>query len=410
MAALSAGHVLADLTQSAVPALLPFLIASRGYSIAAASALVLAATIASSVIQPLFGLTADRRSMPWLLPVGLLVGGAGIAVAGVMPSYALTFAAIVVSGVGVAAFHPEGARYATYVSGERRASGMSVFVVGGNVGLALGPLATTPLVVAFGLPGTLFLLIPYAAMAAVLFAALPRLRARERAGAVTVMTATGGDGADAAAGGEPPRPVNQWGPFGRLAVYIAARTFVFFGLVTFVPLWFVDELGTSKGVAGVVLSLMLFGGAVGTLAGGPLADRFGRRAVMIVSMAMLPPLVLAVLVVGAVPAAVLLFAAGAAGICTFSVTVVLGQEYLPTRMGLASGVTLGLSIGLGGVGAALLGLIADGAGLDMTMLVVGLLPLTALLVALTLPEGRRAPLLGGGRWGRRRPGEPRQLA
>ena len=106
---------------------------------------MLAATISSSVIQPLFGHLSDRRSLPWLMPLGPVLGGLGVALAGIAPSYALTFAAIVLSGIGVAAFHPEGSRFANYVSGARRSSGMSLFSVGGNIGFALGPVLMTPL-------------------------------------------------------------------------------------------------------------------------------------------------------------------------------------------------------------------------------------------------------------------------
>src|SRR5690348_2918944 len=122
MATLSAGHLFTDISQGSVPALLPFLIAQDHLSYAAASALVLAATISSSVIQPLFGHVSDRRSMPWLMPLGPALGGLGIALAGIAPSYEVLFACIVLSGIGVAAFHPEGSRFANYVSGSRRAS------------------------------------------------------------------------------------------------------------------------------------------------------------------------------------------------------------------------------------------------------------------------------------------------
>src|SRR5437764_12682314 len=168
MAVLSAGHLFTDVSQGALPALLPFLIVRDHLNYATASALILAATISSSVIQPLFGHVSDRRSLPWLMPLGPALGGLGVALVGIAPSYALTFAAVVVSGLGVAAFHPEGSRFANYVSGARRASGMSLFSVGGNVGFALGPVIVTPLLLVFGLHGTVFLLIPTLLMAAIL--------------------------------------------------------------------------------------------------------------------------------------------------------------------------------------------------------------------------------------------------
>src|SRR2546421_12515221 len=175
MAVVSAGHMFTDVSQGAVPALLPFLKSHMHLSYAAVSALVLAATMSSSVIQPLFGRYSDRRSLPQLMPLGVLFGGLGISVVGLAQSYALVFVAIVVSGIGVAAFHPEGSRFANYLSGSRRASGMSLFSVGGDRGFALGPVMVTPLVLAFGLHGTLFMAIPGTLMALVLVHELPRL-------------------------------------------------------------------------------------------------------------------------------------------------------------------------------------------------------------------------------------------
>jgi FSR family fosmidomycin resistance protein-like MFS transporter len=372
MAVLSACHMFTDIAQGSIPALLPFLIARDNISIAAASALVLAATISSSVIQPAFGYVSDRLSLPWLMPLGPALGGLGIACVGFAPNYALTFAAVLLSGLGVAAFHPEGSRFANYVSGERRASGMSLFSVGGNVGFALGPVVVTPLVIAFGLHGTAFLLIPTWLMAAVMVHELPRLK-RFRKDLVDGRVQTG-------------EHHEAWGPFAILAGVIAVRSFVYFGMVTFIPLYYENVLHTSKALGSVALSAMLFGGAVGTLTGGPLADRFGRRAVLVGSMLVIPPLVVGFLLSGPILAVGFAALAGAATIATFAVTIVMGQEYLPGRLGVSAGVTIGLSIGLGGVGAPLLGLLADAQGLTAVFETVAVLPFLALALTLALPR------------------------
>jgi FSR family fosmidomycin resistance protein-like MFS transporter len=372
MAALSAGHLFTDISQGSVPALLPFLIARDHLDYASASALVLAATISSSVIQPLFGHLSDRRSLPWLIPLGPALGGLGIALVGIAPSYGVIFGLIVLSGVGVASFHPEGSRFANYVSGARRASGMSLFSVGGNVGFALGPVVVTPLVLAFGLSGTLFVLIPTWGAAAVILWELPRLRgfrADVRGGRV-----------------QPSDAPEDWGPFSVLAGVIALRSFVYFGLVTFVPLYYVHVLHSGKALGNSALTAMLLGGAVGTLTGGPLADRFGRRTVLMGSMLALPPLIGAFLISGQGVALVVVTLIGAATIATFAVTIVMGQEYLPGRLGVSSGVTIGLSIGLGGVGAPLLGLLADAHGLRAVFVTLAVLPVLALILTLALPR------------------------
>jgi FSR family fosmidomycin resistance protein-like MFS transporter len=253
---------------------------------------------------------------------------------------------------------------------------MSLFSVGGNVGFALGPVIVTPLLLAFGLPGTLFVLIPTWLMGAVLIAELPRLR---------------GFRADVAQGRvHLSEEAEEWGPFAVLAGVIALRSFVYFGLVTFIPLYYVKVLHTGKTLGATALTAMLIGGAVGTLIGGPLADRFGRRAVLLGSMVALPPLIVGFLLSG--PALALVFAAvtGAVTIATFAVTIVMGQEYLPGRIGVSSGVTIGLSIGLGGVGAPLLGLIGDADGLRAVFETVAALPLLAILLTFALPRGAAA--------------------
>src|SRR5258708_3722558 len=150
---LSAGHFSVDPSRGAVPAMLPFFSRERHRSYAAAAGLVLPQTVSSSVLQALFGQLTDRRPAPWLLPAGVAVAGLGLGAAALAPTYGLIWLAIAVSGVGIAAFHPEGARYANYASGARRATGMSIFSVGGNGGFAAGPVLATPLLLLLGLRG-----------------------------------------------------------------------------------------------------------------------------------------------------------------------------------------------------------------------------------------------------------------
>ena len=373
MAALSAGHLFTDVNQGAVAALVPFLVAERGLSLAAAGSLVLAATLSSSIVQPLFGHFSDNKPLPILMPLGVVLGGVGIALAGVAPTYGLILASILLSGLGVAAFHPESARFANYVSGSRRARGMSFFSVGGNAGFALGPVLTTPLVLYFGLPGTLFLALPAALMGLVLLYELPRLLSFHP----EQSEANAKSGADAP---------DRWWPFARMVAVVTVRSFVYFGLVTFVGAYYVRVLGTSPALANAALSVMLFAGAVGTLAMGPLADRVGRRTVVAGSMLVLAPLIYAFTLAGPLPGMALLALVGAATIGTFGVTVVMGQEYLPGRIGVAAGITMGLSIGLGCLGAPILGALADAHGLPTMMLAVAALPLLGLALTLSLPK------------------------
>ena len=373
LAVLATGHLWADFLQGAVPALLPFLIAERGYSYAAAGALVLASSVGSSLIQPVFGVASDRLALPWLMPLGLALGGVGLAAVGFTESYPATVAAVAVSGLGVAAFHPEGARYANYVSRAQRGRGMSMFSLGGNAGFALGPLLVTPAVLAFGLHGTLLALIPLWLGAGLLLAELPRLRSFAPVGG----RASGGGNGHAAR--------DAWGPFARLASVVGLRSVVFFGLQAFIPVYFVHRLGTSEAAGNAALSVMLVAGAGGTYVGGRLVDRIGRRVILVGSMAALVPLLVALQLVGRWPATLLLVGIGFVVIANFSITVVMGQEYLPNRLGLASGITLGAAIGFGGLAAAGLGALADATSLETTMWTIALVPLPALLLAISLP-------------------------
>jgi MFS transporter, FSR family, fosmidomycin resistance protein len=376
MAALSAGHFATDFANGALPALLPFLIERFDLSYTLAAALMLASAASSSLIQPLFGAWSDRRGALWLLPSGVAVAGIGIAVAAASPSYWLVFLLVVVSGLGVAAYHPEGSKFAAYASGRRRASGMSLFSIGGNVGYALGPTATTPLVLAFGLTGGLLLAVPVLAVAVGLLLAVPYLAsfAPERGGVAV------SDGED--------RP----GALALLLGVIAFRSVAWFGLVTFVPLWEVS-LGHSKAHGSHLLSLMLLAGGLGTLAAGPLADRLGRRPVLVVSMLAVSPLTLVYVLAGGVIGAVALAVVGICVIGTFGVTMVMSQEYLPRRIGMASGLSIGLSIGLGGIAAVGLGALADSVDLRTAMYAAAVAALPGFVLAVLLPSSRsRRPL------------------
>src|ERR1700750_2167839 len=230
MAVLSLGHLCVDLCQGVLPALLPFLIAAHHWSYGQGWALVLAARVSSSITQPLFGHLSDGRSLPWLMPGGVALAAIGISLAGVSGDYWLTFGVVVASGLGVAAFHPEASRFANYVAGARRATAMSFFSVGGNAGLALGPATVTPLALAFGLSGTPLVAVLPLAVAVVIAFELTRLQRLRPAGA-----------APRGHAGDADTPRAQWRPFIRLTLAIAARSVVFFGLTTLVPLYFVAE-------------------------------------------------------------------------------------------------------------------------------------------------------------------------
>jgi FSR family fosmidomycin resistance protein-like MFS transporter len=375
LATLACGHAAADLCQGSIPALIPFLISQRGYSFSAAGTLLLVVTVGSSIIQPLFGALSDRLQLWWLIPVGVALSAVGIAGAGLSHTFWLTCLVVGLGGLGVAAFHPEGARYANYASGTRRGTGMSLFSVGGNTGFALAPILITPAVLTIGLEGTLVVAILPALSAAVLLAEMPHLRERSAAAAQQV------------AAGRDDRSDDDLGAFVRLTGVIGFRSGVYFGLQSFAAVWLIREYGATEGEGNAALAAMLVAGALGTLVGGRLVDRIGRRAVLVGSIIAQIPLLLGFMVAPSeLVAGVFLTLIGFVTVMSFSVGVVMGQEYLPSRLGIASGVTLGLAIGLGGIAAALFGVLADHSSLETVMWVIAALPVAGLAIASTLPR------------------------
>jgi FSR family fosmidomycin resistance protein-like MFS transporter len=371
MSALSAGHLGTDFASGSLPALLPFFTDRFSLSYTLAAVVMLASTASSSLVQPLFGLWSDRRGAIWLLPLGVALAGVGIALASAAPSYWMVLVCVVFSGLGIAAYHPEGSKFAAYVSGSNRASGMSAFSIGGNIGFALGPIVATPIVVGLGLEGGLLLALPGVAIAALLVALTPFLRSfvPERS------SERHAEGAD------------QYGALALLLGVIGFRSLAWFGLLTFVPLWEVSQ-GHSKAYGNHLLSLMLVVGCLGTIAVGPIADRIGRRPVLVASLVAATPLIFVFVTVDGVVGATALALTGVSVIGTFGLTMVMAQEYLPRHIGMASGLSVGLSIGLGGLAAVGLGALADAIDLQAALYVCAAAPLAGLALTLLLPSSR----------------------
>lgn len=375
LALLALGHLVVDISQGALPAILPFLREAFQLSYAAAGAIMLFSNLTSSVIQPLFGYLADRSSRRWLLPISVFISGLGIALTGVAPSYAAVLVLVVITGLGIAAYHPEGYRTASRVAGDRKATGLSFFSIGGNAGMALGPPIVTALVAGLGLRGSLWMMLPGMAAGALLTAALPALSAERPEREAR------GESVDGRAA--------MVGAMALLIVVVTLRSWTQLGLTTFVPFFYIDILGADPRVVGPLLFVFLGAGAVGTLVGGPLADRWGARRFMVVVFFLATPLAVLFLFARGVWAFVLLGAVGFVLVSSFSVSVVLAQAYLPRHLGMASGLIVGFAIGTGGIGVALLGWVADHWGLPVTLAITVLLPLLGFVAVLFLPEPRR---------------------
>jgi MFS transporter, FSR family, fosmidomycin resistance protein len=381
VALIATGHGCADICQGAVPALLPFLIAQRGLSLPAATGLLSAATIGSSIVQPLFGLWADRLYRPVLVPGGVALASVSLGVVGLCHSYLALVVALVFSGLGVAAFHPEGARMVNQISRpETRGRAMSYFSVGGNVGFAVGPLLVTVIVGLLGLSASPLLAVPGLMVALLLVRSArpaPQAASRVRTQAT-------------------PLARERRAAFARLSTAAVARTVIFFAMQALVPLYLIRHFGLSTSLGDGALTVLLAAGAFGTLIGGRCADRFGRKLVLVYAMA---PAVVVLIALPHLGVVAFIFALVVIGLLLdgpFSTTVVLGQEYLPDRVGLASGITLGLSIGLGGLGATGLGAIASASSIREAFEVLPFVAVLALLLALSLPEPTAQPALADG--------------
>ncbi|WP_433258516.1 MFS transporter [Streptosporangium sp. CA-135522] len=366
---LAVGHACVDIYQGAVAALIPFFVAERDYTYAVASGIVLAASLLSSVAQPVFGALTDRWAMPWLLPVSTLLGGVGIALSGLSGSYGLTLFFVAVSGIGVAAYHPESARVARLAS-EGSHSAMSWFSLGGNIGFALAPLMVSAAIGHGSLRWTPVLVLPALAGAALCVPVL-RMLARPQTGTTKTQI---------------PRDADDVASFVKLSLAVVFRSIVFTGLSTFISLYAQQRMQGSTTAGTVALFLLFLGGAVGSVLGGALANRYDRVRVSRWSYLLSIAAVTGVIYTPG-PAMFLFVALTSAGLYVpFSLQVTLGQDYLPSRVGTASGVTLGLTVSIGGLISPLLGHLADSTALKTALTPLIAMPALSWLLFRALPE------------------------
>ena len=398
----SLGHLSCDVNGGALPAVLPFLRTHYGLTYQATGGLMFAYSCLSSIIQPIFGLMADRLSKPWLIPLGVFLAGLGLTAVGFMSSYWAIFAAIGVSGVGAALFHPEGARFANKVSGQSKGTGMSIFSIGGNAGFVIGPLLATFFLSWFGMPGMAIFGLLATVTASILTLLIMRMVAPEAAAAAqrtaqaaygNTPGATGTPHADVSAevpgdgvkNNDADAPQNNWREFSKLTGAIITRSILFIGFNTFIPLYWVNGFGQSKAAGAVALTIFSTFGVMSNILGGVLADKYGFRAIVRLGFALVTPVVLAFSLMPNLYAAyAMLPLLGFVLYVPFSSLVVLGQTYLARNIGFASGVTLGLATSLGGVFAPVLGWVADNHGLPRTFQCLALVALAGTVFAFSL--------------------------
>jgi len=284
------------------------------------------------------------------------------------------------AGFGSALFHPEGGRMANYVSGEQKGRGMSNFSVGGSLGFVVGPVVAAFSVSAWGLRGTAIVLVPTLIVSAVFFAKHKRFMQLYNVSVREVKEKTAASGQK-----------DDWPAFYRFSVSVFARSIMHNGLQTFIPLYWISVLLQTQERGSLMVTVMAFAGTIGTYVGGRLADRYGFRRVIRISLATICPLILLLLMTRSVwVATIFVMLCMAASNLAHSPSVVLGQKYLPNRLGLASGVTMGLALSMGGIFSPLLGNIGDNYGLTTALFVVAGVALIAFLGSLLLREPKNS--------------------
>jgi len=372
---LSLGHLVVDIYQGALPAILPFLKEKLELSYALTGMILMASNFTSSILQPLFGYVSDKKAMAFLLPLGLLAAGVGFSLLPFSGHLALILGLVVISGLGVASYHPEGYKTAHFFTGQRAATGMSIFSVGGNIGFSLGPILSMYIIDAFG-----FSALPVIVVPALLCVAVVLANRRTIMMPVAVHS-------EAVKRDIPRTSKLAYTSLGMVILIVVMRSWTQIGLMTYIPFYYIDYLKGDPLFAGKLVFVFLFCGAAGTLIGAPIADRFGHRLFVRISM-LLTTITLPVIFIPAIEKSILLFVVlgiqGMLLVSSFSVTIVMAQKLLPSKLGIASGLMVGFAIGTGGLGVTILGIVADHYGVPAALYSIAILPLVGFVLSMFL--------------------------
>lgn len=367
-------HLCDDLNQGALVAVIPFLVLHNGYSYAEVTALLLASNAASAIIQPLFGWLGDKKPRPWLMAAGIFLAGIGMAGVGVLPNYPLIMASAMLSGIGVAMFHPEGGRLGNLTAGEQKGKGMSIFAVGGKLGFTFGPLVATAAITLWGLPGTLIFIIPSTLCAAILLSQNKALLSYSNPDKQSSDESLYQD---------------NWVGFGFVMGAISCRSIMYYAFLSFIPLFLVYNLGQEEAFASSVISLFALVCAVGTIASGWAGQLLGAKKLIIVSYACVAIEVVIFAFNSSLIVALILIAFLALT-CDISYpsAVAMGQSFVPHHLGMASGLSFGVMVCIGGLMTPVFGLIGDYFGLQVVMLCVTAIALLGIIITLFIPKNR----------------------
>lgn len=376
-------HLLNDSIQAVIPAMFPVLGRSMGLSFTQLGFIAFALNIISSIMQPFIGAMSDKKPMPYALPIGMtstLIGVLGLAFA---PNYSFVLISVLFIGLGSAIFHPEGSRVAYMAAGSRRGLAQSIYQVGGNSGQALAPLITALILVPLGQIGAAWFTIVAAVAVGLLFyiaiwysSRLKEIQVQERKNTHRFSGET--------------KPISKAILFSLILILflIFARSWYVAGITNYYAFFTIEQYSMTIQQAQMFLFTFLIAGALGTFFGGPLADRFGKRNVITVSILGSAPLSILIPHVPSSIAFILLLITGFMLMSSFSVTVVYAQELVPGKIGTMAGLTVGLAFGMGAIGSIALGVMADHFGLLTTLTFTGCLPLLGAL-AFLLPSDKK---------------------
>jgi MFS transporter, FSR family, fosmidomycin resistance protein len=372
-------HLLNDAIQAVVPAMFPILEKSMGLSFTQLGIIAFSLNMVSSVMQPLVGFFTDKKPFPFALPIGLSFTFIGVLGIGFAPGFGWIVLAVIFIGLGSAVFHPEGSRVAHMAAGSRRGLAQSIYQVGGNSGQALAPLITALILVPLGQEGASWFSF-VAALAVILLIYIARwyklrLSSKDKALKRNVLAQSSA--------------ISHAKEIKRALIFILllifARSWYISGMTNFYTFYTMHKYSLTIKESQLFLFAFLVMGAIGTFFGGPLSDRFGKKRIITFSMLGTVPLSILIPYMPLTLAFILLTLAGFIIMSSFSVTVVYAQELVPGKIGMMSGLTVGLAFGMGAIGSVGLGYIADMIGLPTMMSILGILPLIG-LSAFLLPS------------------------
>jgi FSR family fosmidomycin resistance protein-like MFS transporter len=371
LGALSFSHFLNDMMQSLIVAIYPLLKGEFHLSFVQIGTITLTYQACASLLQPLIGIYTDKHPQPYSLSLGMCFTLIGIVTLAFAPNYTMVLASAALIGAGSAIFHPESSRIARLASGGRHGLAQSIFQVGGNAGSAMGPLLAAWIIIPQGQPSLAW----FALAALVAIAVLARVGVWYKSHHIDRPKA------QPAAAISPVSPARVRGSIAVLVLLIFSKYFYVASITSYFSFYLIERFHISVRSAQIHLFVFLLAMALGTLFGGPLGDRIGRKRVIWVSILGIAPFTLILPYVDLVWVGVLTFIIGLILSSAFSAIVVFAQELMPGNVGAVSGLFFGFAFGIGGIGAAVLGGLADSHGIEFVYRICAYLPLLGMVAA-----------------------------